>query len=446
MAKSRGIGFGIENLPRIVRGEGSYLIDDGGRRYLDGSGGPAAFCIGHGNREVNAAIAAQLDEVACGYRYLFTSDALEQLTRLLLSLVGPQFGHVVYTSSGSESMESALKVALQYFDARGLPAKRRFISRQRSYHGNTLGALSISGYAERRAPFEGSLLDVSFVSAANAYRPAAGVSEADLAAHLANELESKIQALGPETVAAFIFEPVVGAAGGVVPAPPGYAAAVQEVCRRHDVLLIADEVMCGAGRCGTWRALEHDGITPDIMAVAKGLAGGYIPLGATVFAHTVGDTILQAQGGIMTGHTYSGHTAACAAGLAVQRLIERESLVARVRDRGAALQRALRESLDRFDEVGDVRGRGFFIGVELVSDRRTKEPFAADRRVSVEIGRLAFDGGLICYPCTGNVGNGLGDTLIIAPPYNATDAELEELIAKFSAAVEGALTARRGVD
>jgi adenosylmethionine-8-amino-7-oxononanoate aminotransferase len=439
MAKNRGIGFGIENLPRIVRGEGSYLIDDAGRRYLDGSGGPAAFCIGHANREINSAIAAQLDKVACGYRYLFTSDALEQLTQLLLSLSGPQFGHVVYSSSGSESMESALKVALQYFDARGLPAKRHFISRQRSYHGNTLGVLSITGYAERRAPFEGSLLDVSFVSAANAYRPPAGVSEADLVKHLANELESKIKSLGPDRVAAFIFEPVVGAAGGVVPAPRGYAAAVEQVCRRHDVLLIADEVMCGVGRCGTWRALEHDGITPDIMAVAKGLAGGYIPLGATIFTHAIGRTILEAQGGIMTGHTYSGHTAACAAGLAVQRLIERESLVPRVRDRGATLIRALRESLDGFDEVGDVRGRGFFIGVELVSDRRTKQPFPAERRVNLEIGRHAFENGLICYPCAGNVGGGLGDTIIIAPPYNATEAELEELVAKFTLAVEGAL-------
>jgi adenosylmethionine-8-amino-7-oxononanoate aminotransferase len=439
MAKSRGIGFGIENLPRIVRGEGSYLIDDAGRRYLDGSGGPAAFCIGHGNREVNAAIAAQLEKVACGYRYLFTSDALEQLTQLLLSLSGPQFGHVVYTSSGSESMESALKVALQYFDARGLPAKRHFISRQRSYHGNTLGALSISGYAERRAPFEGSLLDVSFVSAANAYRPAVGVPEADLVKYLAEELESKIQALGPDRVAAFIFEPVVGAAGGVVPAPPGYAAAIEQVCRRHDVLVIADEVMCGVGRCGTWRALEHDGTTPDIMAVAKGLAGGYIPLGATLFKHEVGRTILEAQGGIMTGHTYSGHTAACAAGLAVQRLIERESLVARVRERGVTLKRALQESLDRYDEVGDIRGRGYFIGVELVSDRRTKQPFPVDRRVNLEIGRRAFENGLICYPCAGNIGDGLGDTIIIAPPYTASDAELEELVAKFTLAVEGAL-------
>ena len=325
---------------------------------------------------------------------------------------------------------------MQYFDARGLAAKRRFISRQRSYHGNTLGALSVSGHAERRAPFEGSLLDVSFLSAANVYRPPARISDTELVGYLADELDSKIRTLGADSVAAFIFEPVVGAAGGVVPAPPGYARAVQEVCKRHDVLVIADEVMSGVGRCGTWRALEHDGISPDIMAVAKGLAGGYIPLGATIFKHDVGRTILEAQGGIMTGHTYSGHTAACAAGLAVQRIIERESLVARVRDRGEALKSALRESLDGCEEVGDVRGRGFFIGVEFVSDRVTKQPFPADRRVSVEVGRRALENGLICYPCAGNVGNGLGDTAIIAPPFNATDDELAELVAKFSLAVK----------
>jgi adenosylmethionine-8-amino-7-oxononanoate aminotransferase len=435
MNKNRGMGFGIESLPRIVRGEGSYLFDDNGRRYLDGSGGPAAFCIGHANREVNAAITAQLDKVACGYRYLFTSDALEQLTQLILSLSGPDFGHLVYSASGSEAVESALKVALQYYDARELPTKRHFIARQRSYHGNTLGALSVSGFAERRRPFEGSLLDVSFVSAANAYRPPAGISESELAGYLADELEAKIQAVGPDRVAAFIFEPVVGAAGGVVPAPPGYAEAIHRVCRRHDVLLIADEVMSGAGRCGTWRALEHDGVTPDIMSIAKGLAGGYIPLGATVIKREVGDTILQAQGGIMTGHTYSGHTAACAAGLAVQRLIMRESLVARVRQRGSALKQELRESLSRCEEIGDIRGRGFFIGIEFVRDRVTKEPFPADRRVSVEVGRRAFENGLICYPCAGNAGGGLGDTMIVAPPFNATDDELAELVEKLTLAV-----------
>ncbi len=266
---TRAIGFGIDKLPRIVGGDGSYLFDADGRRYLDGSGGPAAFCIGHANREVNAAIAAQLEQVACAYRYLFTTDALEQLTQLILSRTGGESAKVLYCGSGSEAVESALKVTLQYWHARGLPHKRRFISRERSYHGNTLGALSMSGFPERRTPFEGSLLDVSFVSAANAYRPAFAAPPRELVAVLANELEKRIQQIGPERVAGFIFEPVVGAAGGVVPAPPGYVAAVRAICDRYDVVLIADEVMCGVGRCGTWRALEHEGIEADITTFAK---------------------------------------------------------------------------------------------------------------------------------------------------------------------------------
>jgi adenosylmethionine-8-amino-7-oxononanoate aminotransferase len=439
VTKIRSVGFGLGDLPRIVRGQGSYLFDEQGRRYLDGSGGPAAFSVGHANREVNAAIAAQLDRIACAYRYLFTSDALEELTRILLGACGPDFCHIVYTSSGSEAVESALKLALQYFDARGAKTKKHFIARERSYHGNTLGALSVSGFAERRRPFEGSLLDVSFVSAANAYRCPPGVPEARLAVHLADELESRIRSVGAERVAAFIFEPVVGAAGGVVPAPPGYAAAVRAVCDRHDVLLIADEVMCGAGRCGTWRALEHDGVAPDIMAVAKGLAGGYIPLAATITRKKVGEEILRAHGAFMTGHTYSGHTAACAAGLAVQRIILREGLLARVRRQGEILKAALAASLAGFDEVGDVRGRGYLIGVEFVKDRVSKEPFSAERAMSYDVGRQAFRSGLICYPCAGNVGNAAGDTVIIAPPLNATDDEMRELVEKFTAAVGLAL-------
>jgi adenosylmethionine-8-amino-7-oxononanoate aminotransferase len=441
MKPNRAIGWGMGALPRIVRGEGSYLYDADGRRYLDGSGGPAAFSIGHGNREVNAAINAQLAQVACGYRYLFTSEPLEQLTRLLLRQCGAEFAHIVYSSSGSEAMESALKVALQYWDARGLAGKKRFIARERSYHGNTLGALSVSGFLERRWPFEGSLLDVSFVSAASEYRPLRGLSGAELVGALAQELDARITALGADQVAAFVFEPVVGAAGGAVPAPGGYAAAIRAVCDRHDVLLIADEVMCGSGRCGTWRALAHDGVVPDIMAVGKGLAGGYIPLAATLLRKELGELILAAHGAILTGHTYSGHTAACAAGLAVQRIIERESLVARVRERGVTLRREVRAALDRFEEVGDVRGRGYLIGIELVRDRATREPFPAERGVSHAIGRQAFEDGLICYPCAGNVGGTEGDTVIVAPPYNASEAELAELIDKLSGAVARVLTA-----
>ena len=441
MTAHRAMGWGMQALPRIVRGAGSYVYDADGRQYLDGSGGPAAFSIGHGNREVNAAIVEQLGKVACGYRYLFTSEPLEELTSLLRARCGPQFGHIVYSSSGSEAVESAMKLALQYWDASGVPTKTRFVARERSYHGNTLGALSVSGFLERRRPFEGSLLEVSFVSAANAYRPLGGLSAAELTAALADELDARIQALGSQQVAAFIFEPVVGAAGGVVPAPPGYAKAVRAVCDRHNVLVISDEVMCGAGRCGTWRALEHDGIVPDIMAVGKGLAGGYIPLAATILRKELGDTILSAQGSFLTGHTYSGHTTACAAGLAVQRIIERESLVSHVRIRGEALRRDLRAALERFDEVGDVRGRGYLIGIELVRDRATKEPFPAERAVSHTIGRRAFENGLICYPCAGHVGGVLGDTIIVAPPYNAREAELSELIGKLTGAVERTLGA-----
>jgi adenosylmethionine-8-amino-7-oxononanoate aminotransferase len=431
----RAIGFGLEHLPRIVRGEGSYLFDAEGRRYLDGSGGPAAFCIGHANREVNAAIAAQLEQIACAYRYLFTTDVLEELTGLILRKFGPDFGHVVYCCSGSEAVESALKVALQFWHARGLRAKRHFIARERSYHGNTLGALSMSGFAERRLPFESSLLDVAFVSAANAYRPAGGVAPADLVATLAAELEECIRRLGPERVAGFIFEPVVGAAGGVVPAPPGYVEAVRAICDRYDVLLIADEVMCGAGRCGTWRALDHENVRADITTVAKGLAGGYIPLGVTVFSNAIGAAILAADGTILTGHTYSGHTAACAAGLAVQRIIERDNLVNRVAAAGPGLKSALQSALEQFEEVGDVRGRGYFLGIELVRDRVTRQPFPRQRAMSHEIGRCAFENGLICYPCAGNAGDGMGDTIIIAPPFNATDAELAELVEKLAKSV-----------
>ena len=435
MTVSRAIGWELEGMPRIVRGEGSYLYDSTGKRYLDGSGGPAAFCLGHGHREVNAAISAQLAQVACGYRYLFTSEPLEQLTELILRHCGPDFAQLVFASGGSEATEGAMKVALQYWDARGRPDKRRFISRERSYHGSTLGALSLSGFAERRGPFERSLLPVEFVSAANAYRPPPDVDAAGLGAALARELDERIRALGPENVAAFVFEPVVGAAGGVVPAPPGYARAVREVCSRHEVLLIADEVMCGSGRCGTWCALEHDGVAADVIAVAKGLAGGYIPLAATIFRRDIAETIARAHGSVLTGHTYSGHTAACAAGLAVQRIIERERLLERVRTRGALLLDELRRSLGRIEAVGDVRGRGYFIGIELVQDRASKRPFPAQRGLSREIASHAFADGLICFPCAGNAGGGLGDAIIIAPPFNASDAELEELIAKLGAAI-----------
>ncbi len=441
MARGGGSGFGLRELPRIARGRGSYLYDEAGKCYIDGSGGPAVFSVGHSHPEVNAAISRQLEEIAYGYRYLFTSAALESLTETLLRVTGSCYQDVIYTADGSEAVESALKVALQHFAARGLMRKRHFIARERSWHGNTLGALSVSGFSARRRAFEGSLLDAAFVSAANAYRVPEGCSSATLVAHLAQELERTIVSRGPDTIAAFIFEPIVGAAGGVVPAPDGYAAAIQAVCRKYDVLLIADEVMCGSGRTGTWRALEHDGVVADIMTIAKGLAGGYIPLGATLVTASVSDPIMREHDAFMTGHTFSGHTAACAAGLAVQRIIERDRLLERVRTAGAKFQAAVRDSLARFDEVGDVRGRGFFIGIEFVADRKTRAPFAPSRGLSFDVGRRAFDNGLICYPCSGNVDGSAGDTVILAPPYNASDSELDEIRSKLTLAVDAALSA-----
>ena len=427
-------------LPKIAYGKGVYLTDTAGKRYIDGSGGPAVYCLGHGNDEVNQAIKDQLDRIAHGYRYNFTSDPLEELTEKVARACGGGLEHVVFVSGGSEAVESALKLALQYHAARGEMSRRRFISRERSWHGNTLGALALSGFRERRLAFEGALVDVPRLSPVNSYRPPAGVPVEGVAQACAAELEAKILEMGAHTVAAFVFEPVVGAAGGVVPAPPGYAKLVREICDRHGALMIADEVMCGAGRCGTWRALAHDGVTPDIMPIAKGLAGGYMPLGAAVYSAKVAEPIMTIHGGPQTGHTFTGHTAACAAGVAVQKIIEREGLVARVAAKGEQLKAWLAEALGGIEAVGDIRGRGFFIGIELVADRATKLPFPAEKALFLKVRQRSFDNGLICYPSGGNVDGVAGDTIIIAPPYTASDSELGEIVGLLARSVRQALS------
>lgn len=425
-------------LPRIAHGRGSRLYDVDGKGYLDGSGGPAVYCLGHAHPEVNAAIVRQLDAVAHAYRFLFTSDPLDELTEIVTRRAGPALSRVVFTTGGSEAVEAAMKVALHYHSARGEASRRRFVARRRSWHGNTIGALSLSEFVDRRAPFEGALLPVSHIGAVNAYRPPDGVDVADLARHAAAELEAEIERLGAANVAAFVFEPVVGAAGGVVPAPVGYARLVREVCDRHGVLLVADEVMCGAGRCGTWRALEHDGVVPDVMAIAKGLGGGYVPLGATLYHERVA-AVLDPIGGPATGHTFTGHTLACAAGVAVQRIVERDRLVERVHDDGPRLHAMLRTRLGDIPAVGDIRGRGFFVGVELVADRSTKKPFDPALQLHLGVRRQALEHGLIIYPMGGNVDGRRGDVVIVAPPFNITESELDELVDKLDRSIRGAL-------
>jgi adenosylmethionine-8-amino-7-oxononanoate aminotransferase len=425
-------------LPKIAYGRGSRLYDVTDKEYIDGSGGPAVFCLGHAHPEVNDAIKRQLDAVAHAYRYYFASDPVDELTELIARRSGAGFSKMIFTTGGSEAVESALKIALHYHYATGTPTRQRFIARERSWHGNTLGALSVSHFKERRDPYEGALVPASHLSAVNPYRPPEGVADEDVAAACADELEREIMRVGAENVAAFVFEPVVGAAGGAVPAPPGYARMVRDICDRHGVLMIADEVMCGAGRCGTWRALEHDGVIPDVMAVAKGLGGGYVPLGATLYHDKVA-AVLDAVGGPITGHTFTGHTLACAAGFAVQSIVERDQLVERVHADGPRLMKTLEERFADVDQVGDIRGRGFFVGLELVADPATKRPFPGSDGVHLRVLRHALDNGLICYPSGGNVDGVDGDTVIIAPAFNATDDEIDEIVDKLDRSVRAAL-------
>ncbi|MFZ1479284.1 MAG: aspartate aminotransferase family protein [Paracoccaceae bacterium] len=430
-------------LPKVVRAKGSYLWDATGKQYIDGSGGPAVYCLGHANEEVNRAICDQLDQIAHGYRYNFTTDALEELTEIIRARTGGTLREMVYVTGGSEAVESCLKIALQYQTAIGQKSRRVFISRERSWHGNTLGALGLSGFSERTAAYEGAFIPSVKIPPANEYRPIPGATAETAGAAAAAALEAAILKAGPETIAAFVFEPVVGAAGGCVPAPPGYAQAVREICTRHGVLMISDEVMSGAGRCGTWRALEHDGVEPDIMAIAKGLAGGYQPLGAAICTTRVWEAIRAKDGAFGTGHTFTGHTAACAAGVAVQNIVSREGLVEKVAANGPRLKSWLAEGLAGIDAVGDIRGRGHFIAVELVANRDTRAPFDKDLRLFMKIRAQAMENGLICYPVGGNVDGESGDIVIFAPPYNCTDAELTEITDKGAKSIRQVLQAER---
>jgi adenosylmethionine-8-amino-7-oxononanoate aminotransferase len=428
-------------LPKVAWAKGSYLYDIDGKQYIDGSGGPAVYCIGHSNTEVNEAIKGQLDCIAHGYRYNFTTDALEKLTEIIANRCGGSLKHMVFLAGGSEAVESCLKLALQYQTAIGRKSRRRFIARERSWHGNTLGALGVSGFLERRTPFDGAFIDAIRISPANCYRPVEGATADTTGEACAKELEEAILKHGADTIAAFIFEPVVGAAGGCVPAPPGYAKRVREICDRHGVLMIADEVMCGVGRCGTWRALEYDCVEPDIMSVAKGLAAGYLPLGAAIYNTRVSDAIMAVHGAPMTGHTFTGHTACCAAGVAVQTIIARDNLLARVAANEARIKSMLAEALTGVTAIGDIRGRGHFIAAELVADRKKKTPFPAERKLFMKIRQQALQNGLICYPVGGNVDGVNGDIVILAPPYNCSDAELTEIVDKASKSIRQVLAA-----
>ena len=422
--------------PTAVGGEGCYLIDSDGKRYLDGSGGAAVSCLGHGDAAVTAAIKAQLDRLAFAHTGFFTSEPAEALADLLIAHAPPGLERVYFVSGGSEATEAAIKLARQYFIEKGEPQRSRLIARRQSYHGNTLGALAAGGNAWRRAQFAPLLIDVSHIAPCYAYREQrADESLEAYGLRAADELEAEILRLGPETVMAFMAEPVVGATMGAVPPAPGYFRRIREICDRYGVLLILDEVMCGMGRTGSLFACEQDGVTADILCIAKGLGAGYQPIGAMLVSGAIYDAVAEGSGFFQHGHTYIGHPVATAAGLAVVRAILERGLVERVRTQGATLSAALHDRFGQHPHVGDIRGRGLFMGLELVEDRETKAPLDPARGTAAKIKKAAFEAGLICYPMAGTIDGKRGDHILLAPPFIIEDAQIGELADKLAGAV-----------
>ncbi|MDN2567768.1 aspartate aminotransferase family protein [Aquibium sp. A9E412] len=429
-------------LPVVARGEGCYLYDTRGRAYLDGSGGAAVSCLGHSDEGVRAAIRAQLDRVAFAHTGFFTSQAAEDLADALVARAPEGIERVYLVSGGSEAIEAAIKLARQYFVEKGEPGRHRLIARRQSYHGNTLGALAAGGNAWRREKYAPLLIETSHVAACYEYRlRAAGESAHAYGQRAAAELEAEIERLGPETVMAFIAEPVVGATAGAVPAVEGYFRRIREICDRHGVLLILDEVMCGMGRTGTLFASEQEGVAPDIVAVAKGLGAGYMPIGAMLCSGAIYRTIAEGSGSFQHGHTYHGHPLAAAAGRAVLEAITGRDLLAQVRTRGDLLAARLDRAFGQHPHVGDIRGRGLFRGLELVADRATRQPFDPDRKVHARVKAAAMDEGLICYPAGGTVDGRSGDHVLLAPPYIISETEIDQLVTRLQRAIDRAIAA-----
>lgn len=424
-----------------LHGDGIHLHLSNGRTVIDASGGAAVACIGHGNRRVAAAMAEQAGRMAYAHTGFFTSEPAEALADLLLSDEPGGLTHAFFVSSGSEAMEAAIKLARQYFLELGQPHRTHIIARRQSYHGTTLGALSVGGHLARRAPYE-PLLSPAFsrVSPCFAYHyQARDEPDADYVLRLAAELEMEFQRLGPHTVAAFCAETVVGAATGCVAAIPGYFAAMRAVCDRHGALLVLDEVMCGMGRTGTLHAWEQEGVAPDIQAIAKGLGGGYAPIGGILVGGRVIAALRNGSGIFLHGQTYQAHPVACAAALEVQRILQDQALVPAVARQGARLESLLTDRFGNHAHVGDIRGRGVFWALEFVDDRATRTPFAPTRAIAERVKHEALERGLGVYPCTGTLDGTRGDHVIVAPPYIVQDEDLATIVDRLGQAIDAVL-------
>ena len=426
--------------PFAVRGEGSYLYDRDGKRYLDACGGAGVSCLGHSDAAVIEAIQRQLERLPFTHSSFFTNEPMEALADSLVDGAPRSLDKVFFVAGGSEAMEAALKLARQYFVEKGEPQRAHLIARRQSYHGNTLGALAVGGNAMRRKQFEPLLIGASHVSPCYAYRgKQPGETDAAYAARLAAELETEIARLGGANVIAFVAETVVGATLGAVPAVPGYFKRVREICDRHGILLILDEVMCGMGRCGTLWAFEQEDVVPDLVTIAKGLGAGYQPIGAVLIAKHVHEAIVRGSGFFQHGHTYIGHAAVCAGALAVQKRLREDGLLERVLPMGALLEKALHAAFGGHPNVGDIRGRGLFQALELVEDRVSMKPFDPKHRLNSRLKQEALNAGLMCYPMGGTVDGVSGDHVLLAPPYIVEPAQIEELVDKLTRSLAVAL-------
>jgi len=427
----------LKSYPRAVRGEGCFIFTSDGRRYLDASGGAAVVTIGHGVEEVARAMAEQASQLAYVHSSQFHTGIAEKLARRILDLAPHGMrrgGRVYFTSGGSEATETALKLARQYWIERGEKKRSRVISRWQSYHGTTLGALSVSGNVRRRDPFAPMLSEWGHIPPCYCYRCPLSLEYPSCNVDCADELNRSLEREGAEDVAAFIFEPVVGATLGAVAPPDGYVQRIAEICRRHGILLIADEVMTGMGRTGTPFAVDHWGVTPDMILVGKGISSGYAPLGAVIVSGQVADAISRGTGSFLHGFTFNSHPVAAAAGNAVLDYLEREKLFARVEPVGQELRAAL-EPLRRFSVVGDIRGIGLLFGIEIVSDPGTREPFPADAQMALRIQEDAFEAGVMTYPIQGCVDGTRGDHILLAPPFTITSTMIQMLVAGLEHAI-----------
>ncbi len=426
-------------LPTVAGGDGCYLIDTNGKRFLD-CGDAAVSCLGHSNTAVIEAVQQQVEQIAFAHTGFMTSAPAEALADMLIKHAPGDLDRVYFVSGGSEATEAAIKLARQYFLEIGQGDRRRVIARRQSYHGNTLGALSAGGNAWRRAQFDPILVEMTHIAPCYEYAEKPdGETSFDYGQRVANELETEILRLGPETVMAFMAEPVVGATLGAVPAVEGYFQRIREICDRYGVLLILDEVMCGMGRTGHLFACDHDKVAPDILCIAKGLGAGYQPIGATLCSAQIYDAIRDGSGFFQHGHTYVGHPVATAAALAVVTQMTENDLPGRVKTMGEATDAALQAAFGQHPHVGDIRGRGLFRGLELVENRDTKMPFDPSLGLAGKIKKAAFAESLICYPMSGTRDGRNGDHILLAPPFIIEDAQIDEMVAKLGRAIDAVI-------